>query len=153
DRRAPPGEADGVPAPHDGGARRRDRGDPRLRRHVRQPRADRVVPSGVTEEVREEVDVAFIELADGDGTNFERAFAHRPDVCAAWRGLVGAMTANMDERRYELVPLAAARELRSSYCCLAHGRVLATRLLPAETVTAAARDPHSAGLEPVEVAA
>jgi uncharacterized peroxidase-related enzyme len=97
--------------------------------------------------------VAFIELADGDGTNFERAFAHRPDVYAAWRGLVGAITANMDERLYELVTLAAARELRSSYCCLAHGRVLATRLLPAETVTAAARDPHSAGLEPVEVAA
>jgi hypothetical protein len=31
----------------------------------------------------------------------------------------------MDLRRYELATLAAARRLRSSYCCLAHGRVLA----------------------------
>jgi uncharacterized peroxidase-related enzyme len=97
--------------------------------------------------------MAFIELPDRDGTNFERAFSHRPDVYAAWRGLVGAITANMDERLYELVTLAAARELRSSYCCLAHGRVLATRILEPDTVTAAVRDPRSAGLEPVEVAA
>jgi uncharacterized peroxidase-related enzyme len=97
--------------------------------------------------------LAFIELKDEEGPNFVRAFAHRPDVYSAWRGLVGAITANMDERLYELVTLAAARELRSSYCCLAHGKVLATRLVPADTVVAAARDPRSAGLEPVEVAA
>jgi uncharacterized peroxidase-related enzyme len=97
--------------------------------------------------------VAFIELKEEDGPNFVRAFAHRPEVYAAWRGLVGALTANMDERLYELVTLAAARELRSSYCCLAHGKVLATKLLPADTVLAAARDPRTAALEPVEVAA
>ena len=35
----------------------------------------------------------------------------------------------MDTRRYELATLAAARELRSSYCSLAHGKILAERFL------------------------
>ena len=58
-------------------------------------------------------------------TNYERAFAERPDVLAAWVQLNGAVKAGMDLRRYELATLAAARRLRSSYCCLAHGTVLA----------------------------
>ena len=53
--------------------------------------------------------------------NHERAFAERPEVYAAWRELNGAIKAGMDLRRYELATLAAARRLRSSYCCLAHG--------------------------------
>jgi len=65
--------------------------------------------------------------------NFTRAYSHRPDVYAAWRGLNGSIKANMDERRYELATLAAARRLRSSYCSLAHGRVLA-RYMPAAAV-------------------
>jgi alkylhydroperoxidase family enzyme len=58
-------------------------------------------------------------------TNYERAFAARPDVYAAWRQLAGAVSEHMDGRRYELATLAAARRLRSSYCSLAHGQVLA----------------------------
>ena len=58
-------------------------------------------------------------------TNYERAFEQRPAVYAAWRQLNGAIKAGMDPRRYELATLAAARRLRSSYCCLAHGAVLA----------------------------
>jgi alkylhydroperoxidase family enzyme len=38
------------------------------------------------------------------------------------------------------VPLAAARALRSSYCCLAHARVLRDRFYPADQVAAMARD-------------
>src|SRR5204863_3634203 len=57
-------------------------------------------------------------------TNFERAFAERPDVYAAWVQLNSAIKAGMDLRRYELATLASARRLRSSYCCLAHGSVL-----------------------------
>jgi alkylhydroperoxidase family enzyme len=56
--------------------------------------------------------------------NLERAFEERPDVYAAWRGLVGAVTANMDMRRYELVTFAAAQRLRSTYCSIMHGNVL-----------------------------
>jgi alkylhydroperoxidase family enzyme len=44
-----------------------------------------------------------------------------------WQQLNGAIKAGMDLRRYELATLAAARRLRSSYCCLAHGKILAER--------------------------
>ena len=57
-------------------------------------------------------------------TNLERAFDERPEVNGAWAQLNGAIKAGMDARRYELATLAAARRLRSSYCCLAHGKVL-----------------------------
>lgn len=59
--------------------------------------------------------------------NHELACGERPEVYAAWGQLNGAIKAGMDLRRYELATLAAARRLRSSYCCLAHGQVLADR--------------------------
>jgi alkylhydroperoxidase family enzyme len=80
-------------------------------------------------------------------TNYERAFEPRPDVYAAWRQLITAITANMDARRYELVTLAAAQRLRSSYCSLAHGVVLRDRL--GEDVLAILR---REGLSEVDVA-
>jgi alkylhydroperoxidase family enzyme len=55
----------------------------------------------------------------------------------------------MDLRRYELVTLAAARRLRSSYCCLAHGTAL---LKLGEPVLELALDHHAAGLDEVDVA-
>ena len=61
-------------------------------------------------------------------TNMERVFEPRPDVYTAWRELLAAIRANMDDRRYELVTLAAAQRLRSSYCSLAHGKILAEQL-------------------------
>jgi len=78
----------------------------------------------------------FIDVPEGDGANLERAFAARPQVYAAWRRLVEAVTAASDERRYELATLAAARRLRSSYCSLAHGRVLAEKFYDYATVPA-----------------
>lgn len=67
-------------------------------------------------------------------TNFERAFDSHPDVYAAWQQLNGSIKAGMDLRRYELATLAAAQRLRSSYCSLAHGKVLRDQLgeAPAE---------------------
>lgn len=56
--------------------------------------------------------------------NFAKAFSHRPAVMAAWMTLIESVRGNMDLRRYELVTIAAARELRSSYCMLAHSAVL-----------------------------
>ena len=76
----------------------------------------------------------FIEVPEGDGTNMERAFVLRPEVYAAWRQLVTAVKASSDERRYELATLAAARRLRSSYCALAHGKVLAEQFYDFESV-------------------
>jgi uncharacterized peroxidase-related enzyme len=84
--------------------------------------------------------------------NFTRAFSPRPTVYAAWRELNGAIKSNMDLRRYELATLAAARRLRSSYCCLAHGSILMERFLDAESVTALAADHRTAGLDEADVA-
>jgi len=88
-------------------------------------------------------DVADLFEADsalrGYLPNYTRAFAHRPDVYRAWRGLIGVIAGNMDTRRYELATLAAARRLRSSYCALAHGKVLADAFLSDAEVEALAR--------------
>ena len=83
-------------------------------------------------------------------TNYERAFAERPEVLAAWAQLNGAIKAGMDLRRYELATLAAARRLRSSYCCLAHGTVLHERF--AEPVLEIALDHRAAGLDEIDIA-
>src|SRR5262245_34732478 len=80
--------------------------------------------------------MAFIELVDdeefaagerralGYTPNYTRLFARRPEVYAAWRDLNVAIRDGMGRRRYELATLAAAEALRSSYCSLAHGKVL-----------------------------
>jgi alkylhydroperoxidase family enzyme len=83
-------------------------------------------------------------------TNFERAFAERPEVLAAWVQLNTAIKAGMDLRRYELATLAAARRLRSSYCCLAHGTVQIEQF--DEPVLEIALDHRAAGLDEVDVA-
>lgn len=83
-------------------------------------------------------------------TNYERAFAERPEVLAAWGQLNGAIKAGMDLRRYELATFAAARRLRSSYCCLAHGTVLQEQFN--EPLLEIALDHHAAGLDTIDVA-
>jgi uncharacterized peroxidase-related enzyme len=88
----------------------------------------------------------------GHVPNFAQAFSLQPEAYAAWRELNGAIKAGMDLRRYELATLAAARRLRSSYCMLAHGAVLADRFLTPDAVRAVAADPASAGLDPLDVA-
>lgn len=89
---------------------------------------------------------------DGYVWNLTRVLAIRPQVLDAWRGLVGAIRATMELRRYELVTFAAARALRASYCMLAHGSILRDQFLDADRVAALARDPATAGLSPAEVA-
>jgi uncharacterized peroxidase-related enzyme len=90
--------------------------------------------------------------AHGSLPNFAKAFSLRPDVYAAWKQLNGAIKGNMDLRRYELVTVAAARRLRSSYCALAHGSILLDKFLDAEELQAVASDHHDAGLDQVDVA-
>jgi uncharacterized peroxidase-related enzyme len=90
--------------------------------------------------------------AFGHVPNFTQAFSHRPDVYAAWRQLNGAIKAGMDLRRYELATVAAARHLRSSYCMLAHGSVLAERFLEPDVLLAVVTDHRSAGLDDVDIA-
>jgi alkylhydroperoxidase family enzyme len=76
----------------------------------------------------------FIDVPDSDAANMEKVFALRPDVLRAWQGLNESIKATADLRRHELATLAAARRLRSSYCCLAHGKVLAEQFYDYETV-------------------
>jgi uncharacterized peroxidase-related enzyme len=64
------------------------------------------------------------EASYGYLPNMVRLFAHRPEVMQAWTTLLGSIRGSMSPRRYELVTLAAARELKSSYCMLAHATVL-----------------------------
>ena len=71
--------------------------------------------------------MAYFELPVGDGTNYERLFARNPAVYAAWQQLNGAIKESIDLRLYEVATVAAAGELRSSYCSLAHGKVLLER--------------------------
>src|SRR3979490_2163351 len=100
--------------------------------------------------------VADLYAADreafGDLPNFTQAFSLRPEVYAAWRQLNGAIKGGMDLRRYELATVAAARRLRSSYCALAHGTILADRFLGPDTVRAVMADHRTAGLDAVDVA-
>ena len=106
----------------------------------------------------EQADEALADLYDaaraslGHLPNFAQAFSLRPDVYLAWQQLNGAIKANMDLRRYELATVAAARELRSSYCMLAHGSVLADQFLAPDAVRAVVEDHRAAGLDPVDVA-
>ncbi len=93
----------------------------------------------------------FVALGPGDGPNHARAFATRPDVRASWMELNGAIKSHMDLRRYELITVAAAAALTSSYCALVHGEILC-QFLDAETVAAVARDHRDAGLDATEVA-
>jgi uncharacterized peroxidase-related enzyme len=82
--------------------------------------------------------------------NMDVAFEPRPEVYAAWRQLVAAIKSGMDERRYELATLAAARRLRSSYCSLAHGSILLEKF--GEPVREIALDHRNAGLDEVDCA-
>jgi alkylhydroperoxidase family enzyme len=82
--------------------------------------------------------------------NIEQAFAERPEVFAAWIQLNGAIKAGMDLRRYELVTLAAALRLRSSYCSVAHGKILLEQF--GAPVLEIARDRQTAGLSEVDLA-
>ena len=74
-------------------------------------------------------------------TNYERAFAGHEDVYAAWVQLNTSIKSHMDLRRYELATFAAAQRLRSSYCSLAHGKVLIEQF--GEPVAEIARDRSS----------
>src|SRR5262245_7140103 len=83
--------------------------------------------------------------------NYAKAFSHRPEVWAAWEGLVKSIRGNLDPRRYELVTLATARALGCSYCMLAHGRILRDRFYCAAELTAI-MEGRPGALTPVDAA-
>src|SRR5688572_9734404 len=56
--------------------------------------------------------------------NYATVFSHRPEVMRRWGELLAALKRPMDKRRFELATFAAARELKSTLCTLAHGNAL-----------------------------
>ena len=82
--------------------------------------------------------------------NWTQAFSLRPGVLDGWTGLLRSIQSNLSVRSYELATLAAARALRSSYCALAHGSVLADKVFDAATVASIAAGAPETPLEPGE---
>ena len=91
--------------------------------------------------------------AQGYVANYTRAFSARPDVLQRWLALKDAITSGMDPRLYELATVAAATAIRSSYCSLVHGNILATGYYPAEQVMSIADgDAAAAALDAADAA-
>lgn len=109
-----------------------------------------IAPTAAQGSVREMYDQVLAE--QGTVPNWAHLFSLRPAVRGAWAGLLASIRQNMTLRRYELVTLAAARALHSSYCSLAHGRILATKVLEPAAVERIMRRDGDALLEPGEVA-
>ena len=78
--------------------------------------------------------------AQGYVANHTQAFSARPDVLQGWLALKDAITSGMDPRLYELATVAVATAIRSSYCSLVHGNILATGYYPPEQVVSIAGD-------------
>jgi uncharacterized peroxidase-related enzyme len=64
------------------------------------------------------------QAAWGYVPDYATVFCHRPEVMARWAALLAEIRRPMDARRFELVTLVAAHELRHSACSLAHGHRL-----------------------------
>ncbi len=79
--------------------------------------------------------------------NYTRTFSLHPGAYEAWRHLIAAIAKPMDERRYELATIGAATRLRSSYCSLAHGKILADKFFDNANLIEIARAPAGAGLD------
>jgi uncharacterized peroxidase-related enzyme len=78
--------------------------------------------------------------------NYAGAFASRPDVAQAWNVLNVTIRDGMDRRRFEIVTIAAARALRSTYCAVAHSKFLRDVCGDEASVESMATDPTGAGL-------
>jgi uncharacterized peroxidase-related enzyme len=83
--------------------------------------------------------------------NYAKVFCHRPEIMGLWAQLQAGIKRHMDKRRFELVTFAAAHELRSTLCTLAHGKALAG-IIPERDVVAIARGDTPSSLSPAEVA-
>jgi uncharacterized peroxidase-related enzyme len=75
--------------------------------------------------------------------NYATVFCHRPRLMQLWAELQNGIRETIDRRRFELVTLAAAHALRSSYCSLAHGKTLTEFFAPAEVAAIANGDPEA----------
>jgi uncharacterized peroxidase-related enzyme len=86
--------------------------------------------------------------------NYAKVFTDRADVMDLWADLLSGIRRHIEARRFELATYAAAYELGSSYCALAHGKVLKDKLLSEEEMRSLADgDLEAFGEEEVAVMA
>jgi uncharacterized peroxidase-related enzyme len=79
--------------------------------------------------------------------NYAACFSSRPDVARAWNSLNATIRDAMDRRRFELATIAAARELRSTYCTAAHSKFLRDVCGDGQSLIEIAQDTSGASLE------
>jgi uncharacterized peroxidase-related enzyme len=108
-----------------------------------------VAVTEATDDVRAMYEQAQARL--GYVPNYTKLFSLRPAVYAAWSNLLNSIRGHLDTRRYELVTLAAARAMRSSYCLLAHGSILRQQFYSAAQLTAITSDFTTADLDPADI--
>jgi alkylhydroperoxidase family enzyme len=106
-------------------------------------------------EANGEVAALYLRLQGNSGQlpNYARVFCHRPDVMAPLGELQETLKRHMKPRLWALVSLAAAREIRSSYCGLAFARRLLRNHFSAPELLAIVSADADAPLEPGERAA
>ncbi|GAB2596177.1 carboxymuconolactone decarboxylase family protein [Pseudactinotalea suaedae] len=83
---------------------------------------------------------------------YDLVMAQRPGVNEAWKQLASAVRDGAGMRRYELATLGAARGLRSSYCSLAHGKLLAERVLGEQGLRRVLDGEQGDGVDDVDLA-
>lgn len=69
--------------------------------------------------------------------NYATVFSHRPEVLRRWAELLSAIKRPLDKRTFELATFAAAQELKSTLCTLAHGKALLEFFTAADVVAMA----------------
>lgn len=114
------------------------------------PYLQTVTPEGSAGEVKALYDADL--AAQGYVANYTRTFSLRPDVLRGWQALKDAVTAGMEPRQYELATVAAATAIRSSYCSLVHGRILADSYYPSEAVASIAEGSGAEALDAADAA-
>ena len=83
--------------------------------------------------------------------NYSKIFSHRPEVMTRWGRLLAEVRRPADDRRFELVTFAVAKELEHSSCLLAHGNALA-KIIGKEAVMTIAEGKECAALTDAEIA-
>lgn len=83
--------------------------------------------------------------------NYAKTFSHRPEVMARWGRMLAEVRRPVDDRRFEIVTLAVALELKHSACSLAHGRKLAY-IIGDDDVIAIASGKETESLTDAEIA-
>jgi uncharacterized peroxidase-related enzyme len=113
------------------------------------------LPTVPPEEAAGEVQEIYAKdlAAQGYVANYTRAFSLRPGVLQGWLALKDAITSGMDPRLYELVTVATATAIRSSYCSLVHGNILAASYYPASKVVSIVGDDAADALDAADAAA